>query len=60
LGTRSGHDRGPLDRRRAERELFFWTAFTALRLVAAMAIVVYLIVLLIEGHIPVQGLLNQL
>jgi hypothetical protein len=57
---RSGHDRGPLERRRAERELFFWTAFTALRLVAATAIVVYLIVLLVEGHMPVQGLLSRL
>jgi hypothetical protein len=60
LGARSGHERRPLERRRAERELFFWTAFTALRLVAAVAIVVYLIVLLIEGHVTAEGLLTRL
>jgi hypothetical protein len=60
LAARSGQDRAPLERRRAERELFFWTAFTTLRLVATAAIVVYLIVLLVEGHMPMQGFLNQI
>lgn len=35
--------------RKAERELFFWTAFKALKLVAAIAIVAYLVVTLIQG-----------
>jgi hypothetical protein len=60
LGAHSGHDRDPLERRRAERELFFWTAFTTLRLVAATAIVVYLIFMLIEGKMPLQGLMSRL
>ena len=41
-----------LEARRAERELFFWTARQALRLVALGTLVVYSIVSMVEGHIP--------
>jgi hypothetical protein len=49
--------RTSLKRRREERELFFWTAFKALRLVIATAVVVYVVVSLIEGELPVRELL---
>jgi hypothetical protein len=42
-----------VEERRAERELFFWTAFAILRLVVA----VYLVVSLIEGEWPLRDLL---
>jgi hypothetical protein len=48
--------RAPLDQRRGERELFFWTAFKCVQLVVAVALAVYLIVSLATGHDPVaQG-----
>lgn len=60
MGEGGGRRRAPLKRRRAEREFFFWTAFKTLELVAAAAFVVDLIVLLIEGRMPMQGLLGRL
>jgi hypothetical protein len=54
FGKQSG--RAPLDQRRGERELFFWTAFKCVQLVVAAALAVYLIVSLATGHDPVaQG-----
>lgn len=47
-----------LARRRAERELFFWTAFMALKLVLAGALVVYVVVALIAGELPGDELLR--
>ena len=46
-----------VEKRRAERELFFWTAFKALKLVVAVAVVIYLVVSLIEGDWPVRDVL---
>jgi hypothetical protein len=46
-----------VEKRKAERELFFWTAFAALKLVVAIALVVYLVVSLIEGGSPIPELL---
>jgi hypothetical protein len=45
--------RAPLDQRRGERELFFWTAREVLKLVAAVAFTIYLLVSLVTGHDPV-------
>lgn len=38
--------------RRAERELFFWTAREALRLVILLATVTYFVVSLVDGRLP--------
>ena len=46
-----------VEARRAERELFFWTAHQGLRLVVLFALVLYSIVSLIEGHVPGLDLL---
>jgi hypothetical protein len=46
-----------VEARRAERELFFWTAHQWLRLVVLVALVLYSIVSLIEGHVPGLDLL---
>jgi uncharacterized integral membrane protein len=42
----------PLNDRRAERELFFWTAQQSLKLVTCGAAVVYTLISMIEGHVP--------
>lgn len=47
----------PVQERKAERELFFWTAFTALKLIIAVVVVAYLIVSLIAGDWPIRDLL---
>ncbi|HTD08805.1 MAG TPA: hypothetical protein VK680_07925 [Solirubrobacteraceae bacterium] len=44
--------RAPIDVRRAERELFFWTARQAIKLVLFAAVAVYVVVSLIEGELP--------
>lgn len=44
--------RAPIDVRRAERELFFWTARQTIKLVLFAAIAVYVVVSLIEGELP--------
>jgi hypothetical protein len=45
------------EERHEEQELFFRTAFKALKLVVATAAVIYLLVLLIEGDWSVRGYL---
>jgi hypothetical protein len=50
--------RASLDQRRGERELFFWTAREALKLVVAAALTVYLLVSLATGHQPVPQQLS--
>jgi hypothetical protein len=42
----------PISDRRAERELFFWTAQQGLKLLVLAALSAYSIVSLIEGHLP--------
>lgn len=44
--------RRPIAERRAERELFFWTASMTLRLVAAIACTAYLVVAVAHGEMP--------
>jgi hypothetical protein len=53
----SRRERQPVEARKAERELFFWTARQALKLVVLAALTVYLVVLLIEGRLPGGGAL---
>jgi hypothetical protein len=45
-------ERTPIEVRRAERELFFWTARQALKLVVLTAVCVYVVVSLVCGQIP--------
>jgi len=49
-----------LARRRKERELFFWTAFMALKLILASALVLYVVVALIDNEVPGRELLQAL
>lgn len=42
----------PVDDRRAERELFFWTAHKSLKLIVSVALTVYCVVSLIGGDFP--------
>lgn len=44
--------RTPIEVRRAERELFFWTARQTVKLVVLVAIAAYLVVSLLQGRIP--------
>lgn len=44
--------RRSIELRRAERELFFWTARQALKLVVLAALTAYLLVSLVEGRLP--------
>jgi hypothetical protein len=46
-----------LQARRAERELFFWTARQVLKLVTLGALVVYVIVSMTHGQVPGLDLL---
>ena len=41
-----------IEARREERELFFWTASEAIRLVAKSVLVAYVLVSLIAGELP--------
>jgi hypothetical protein len=43
--------RPPLEERRAERELFFWTARQSLKLIVFGAAVIYLLVMLCDGRL---------
>jgi uncharacterized integral membrane protein len=53
--------RPSLNARRAERELFFWTARQVLGLVLLGALVVYSVVSLVEGRVPgIELLLRNL
>jgi hypothetical protein len=47
----------PIKDRRAERELFFWTAQQTLKLVMLAALTVYAVVALVEGRLPGAELL---
>jgi hypothetical protein len=49
--------RQPIETRRAERELFFWTARQTLKLVVFAALTGYVVVSLAEGRLPGAGLL---
>jgi hypothetical protein len=44
--------RTPIEVRRAERELFFWTARQAVKLIVLAAVAAYVVVSLLSGHIP--------
>jgi hypothetical protein len=44
--------RQPIETRKAERELFFWTARQTLKLVVLAALTAYLLVSLVEGRLP--------
>lgn len=47
----------PIEVRRAERELFFWTARQIVKLVILAAFAAYVVVSLINGQLPGTGLL---
>lgn len=49
--------RTPIEVRRAERELFFWTARQTIRLVVLAALAVYVVISLLRGQIPGSELL---
>ena len=49
--------RRPIEARRAERELFFWTARQTVKLVVLAALAVYVVVSLLEGRLPGSELL---
>jgi hypothetical protein len=51
--------RTPIEVRKAERELFFWTARQTLELVVLAALAAYVIVSLLEGRIPGSELLSR-
>jgi hypothetical protein len=46
--------RRPLEERRAERELFFWTARQSLKLIAFAATVIYLLVILCDARLATE------
>jgi hypothetical protein len=49
--------RTSVQERRAERELFFWTAFTGIKLIVVAVLAAYIIVSLITGEWPIRDLL---
>jgi hypothetical protein len=51
--------RQPIEARKAERELFFWTARQTLKLVIFAALTAYLVVSLVEGRLPGGELLAR-
>jgi hypothetical protein len=52
--------RTPIEVRRAERELFFWTARQTVKLVLFAALAAYVVVSLVRGQFPGAGLLVRL
>jgi hypothetical protein len=50
FGSRRAHQ--PIEARKAERELFFWTARQTLKLVIFTALTAYIVVSLAEGRLP--------
>ena len=52
--------RTPIEVRKAERELFFWTAHQTIKLVLLIAIAVYVVVSLVQGEIPGRELILRL
>lgn len=53
-------NRAPIQERKAERELFFWTVEKSLKSVALAALTVYSVVSVVEGHLPGAELLSRL
>lgn len=51
MGSSNRIERAPIEERRAERELFFWTAAQVLALVLLTALTICLVVLVVEGRI---------
>jgi hypothetical protein len=51
--------RTPIEVRRAERELFFWTAHQVIKLIALVALVGYLIASVVQGQLPGAQLLQR-
>jgi hypothetical protein len=51
--------RTPIEIRRAERELFFWTAHQVIKLIALVALLAYLVISLIQGQLPGAQLLQR-
>ena len=49
--------RQPIEVRKAERELFFWTARQTLKLVILAAFTAYVVASLVEGRLPGSELL---
>jgi hypothetical protein len=52
--------RTPIEVRRAERELFFWTARQTVKLVVRASVAAYVVVSLVHGKIPGSELLLRL
>jgi hypothetical protein len=52
--------RTSIEARRAERELFFWTARQTVKLVVLAAVAAYVVVSLVRGQIPGSELLLRL
>lgn len=50
--TKSDREPKLIATRRAERELFFWTARESLKLVLFAALVVYVVVSVVRGRLP--------
>jgi len=59
VGFGSRGARQPIEVRKAERELFFWTARQTLKLVVLAALTAYLLVSLLEGRLPGGELLAR-
>lgn len=55
-----GSPHTPLENRRQERELFFWTAHKILKLVILTVLTVYAVVSLVQGQMPGGELLQYL
>jgi hypothetical protein len=56
-GYGSRRARQPIEVRKAERELFFWTAYQTLKLVILAAFTAYVVASLAEGRLPGTELL---
>jgi hypothetical protein len=52
VGFGSRQARQPIEIRKAERELFFWTARQTLKLVIFAALTAYVVASLVEGRLP--------
>jgi hypothetical protein len=56
IGASGRRTRRPLAARRAERELFFWTAREVLKLVVLTALTAYFVICLIDGRFGAEVL----
>lgn len=52
MSVSGGRQQQSIEVRKAERELFFWTAHQTLRLVLFAAVVIYAIASMISGELP--------